>query len=160
MRTAPPSDQVPPAGRGRVVWDRSRSAWFGPFVLVAVAGAVPAAIRSPSAVALFAATTALTLCAGHSVGIHRCLIHRAFRAPPWLERTLVYLGVLVGLGGPLGLVRMHNTRDFQQNRPWCHDFFAHRRSAWRDYFWNLHCRFEFEIPFDPRLDPRIARDRF
>jgi fatty-acid desaturase len=160
MLTVLPTDQIPIAGQGRVVWDKWRSAWLGAFLLVALAGAVPAAIRSPAAVVLFAATSALTLCAGHSVGIHRLLIHRAFRAPRWLECTLVYLGILVGLGGPLGLVRMHNTRDFQQNRPQCHDYFAHRQAAWRDYFWNLHCRFEFELPFDARLDVRIERDSF
>jgi stearoyl-CoA desaturase (delta-9 desaturase) len=143
-----------------VVWDWSRSAWFGTFALVALAGAVPAALTSPAAVALSAVTTALTLCAGHSVGIHRLLIHRSFRVPRWLEYTLVYLGVLVGLGGPLGLLRIHNTRDHQQNQPRCHDFFAHRQAAWRDYFWNLHCRFEFHARFDPRIDPRIERDRF
>jgi stearoyl-CoA desaturase (delta-9 desaturase) len=160
MRTVPPTDPVPVAGQGRVVWDVNRSLWFGSVVLVAAAGAVPAAIRSPAAVALFAITTGATLCVGHSVGIHRLLIHRAFRVPRWLEYALVYIGVLVGLGGPLGLVGMHNTRDFQQNRPWCHDYFAHRRAAWRDYFWNLYCRFEFRQPFDPRLDPGIEGDRF
>jgi len=159
-RVPPPTDEVPATGQGRVVWDAARSAWFGTFAVVALAGAVPAALASPAAVAFCAVTTALTLCAGHSVGIHRGLIHRAFRAPRWLEYTLVYVGVLVGLGGPLGLVRIHNTRDFQQNRPACHDYFAHRQPAWRDYFWNLHCRFEFQVPFDPRLDPRIGRDPF
>jgi len=160
MRTVPPAEQIPPSGAGRVVWDGWRSAWFGTFVVAAVAGAVPAAIRAPGAVALCGVTTALTLCAGHSVGIHRGLIHRAYHVPRWLEHALVYLGVLVGLGGPIGLVRIHNTRDHQQNQPACHDFFAHRQAAWRDYFWNLHCRFEFRIPFDPRVDSQIARDGF
>jgi stearoyl-CoA desaturase (delta-9 desaturase) len=126
---------------GRVSWDPARSLWFATVALVAVVGAVPAAIRSPSAVVLFVVTSMLTMCAGHSVGIHRGLIHRAYRVPRWLEHVLVYVGVLVGLGGPIGLVRMHNTRDFQQNRPRCHDYFAHRQPLWRDYFWNLHCRF-------------------
>ena len=83
---------------------------------------------------------------------------RAFRVPAWLRYTLVYLGVLVGLGGPIGLVRMHNARDFQQNQPRCHDYFAHRRAPWLDYLWNLHCRFEFLTPFDPRVSPAVERD--
>jgi stearoyl-CoA desaturase (delta-9 desaturase) len=143
---------------GRVVWDPGRSLWFGGVALVALVGAVPA--FTPSAALLCAVTTAFTLCAGHSVGIHRRLIHRAFRGPLWLERGLVYLGVMVGLGGPVALVRMHNTRDTQQNRPRCHDYFAHRRAPWLDYFWNLHCRFEFDAPFDARVDPAVARDPF
>jgi len=141
--------QLPLAAQGRVVWDPGRTVWFGGFGLVALAAAVPGALRSPSAVTLFAVTTAVTLCAGHSVGVHRGLIHGAFRVPAWLRYTLIYLGTLVGLGGPIGLVRMHDRRDFQQNQPRCHDYFAHRRAPWRDYFWNLHCRFEFLLPFDP-----------
>ena len=108
---------------GRVIWDPARSLWFATVALVAVAGAVPAAIRSPSAVVLFVVTSIVTLCAGHSVGIHRGLIHRAYRVPVWLEHALV-----------------------------------HRQPLWRDYFWNLHCRFAFAAPFDPHLDPRIERD--
>jgi len=153
-----PIDPLPLIARGRVKWDPGRSLWFGGIGLGALIGAVPAAIRSPSAVVLFAVTCAVTLCAGHSVGIHRGLIHGAFRVPGWLRYTLVYLGTLVGLGGPIGLVRMHNTRDFQQNQPRCHDYFAHRRMPWLDYFWNLHCRFEFLRSFDPRVSPAIDRD--
>ncbi|HZH15233.1 MAG TPA: acyl-CoA desaturase [Archangium sp.] len=145
-------------GDGRVRWNAGKSLWFGLVSLVAVVGAVPT--FTPGAFVLFAVSTALTLCAGHSVGIHRGLIHRAYRVPRWLEYTLTYLGVLVGLDGPRALVRMHNTRDFQQNEPWCHDYFAHRQPAWRDYFWNLHCRFEFAQPFEPRLDARVEADAF
>jgi stearoyl-CoA desaturase (delta-9 desaturase) len=143
---------------GRVRWDPARSLWFGGITLVALVGAVPA--FTPGAFALFAATTALSLCTGHSVGIHRGLIHRAYRVPRPLEYALVYVGVLVGLGGPLGLVRMHATRDFHQNQPDCHDFFAHRQPAWRDYLWNLHCRFEHPRPHVPRLEPAVEGDRF
>jgi stearoyl-CoA desaturase (delta-9 desaturase) len=158
MSTAPHRDPIPLAGQGRVVWAPERSLWFGGLALASLGAAIPAALRSPSAVALFVAMSVLTLCAGHSVGIHRGLVHRAFRAPAWLEYTLVYVGVLVGLGGPIGLVQMHNTRDFQQNQPRCHDYFAHRRSPWVDCFWNLHCRFEFRRRFDPSVSPEIARD--
>ena len=42
------------------MWDPGRSAWFGAVGLVALAGAVPAALRSPSAVGLFAVSAALT----------------------------------------------------------------------------------------------------
>ncbi|QRO01997.1 acyl-CoA desaturase [Archangium violaceum] len=145
-------------GDGQVRWDVGKSLWFTLMSLGALVGAVPT--FTPSAFVLFAVTTALTLCAGHSVGIHRLLIHKAFRVPKWLEYVLVYLGVLVGLGGPRGLVRLHQTRDFHQNEPWCHDYFAHRQPAWRDYFWNLHCRFEFSQPFEPRGDERVDADAF
>ncbi|HXU82104.1 MAG TPA: fatty acid desaturase [Polyangia bacterium] len=144
--------------RDNVVWDPPRSVWFGVIALIALVGAVPA--FTMSAFAVFATLTGLTLCAGHSVGIHRGLIHRSYRVSPWLERLLVYLGALVGLGGPLGLVRMHQARDFQQNQPRCHDYFAHRQPWWRDYFWNLHCRFEPAVAVGPRLDEALGRDPF
>jgi fatty-acid desaturase len=146
------------AGDGRVVWEPARSAWFGGIALVAVLAGGPC--FKPSAFGLFAIATGFTLAAGHSVGVHRRLIHRAFRAPLWLERALVYVGVLIGLAGPLGLLRMHDSRDQQQNRPWCHDYFAHRQVWWRDYFWNLHCRFEPHEPWQPVSDPRAAADPF
>ena len=38
------------------------------------------------------------------IGLHRLLIHRSFSAPLWVERALVYLGTLVGMAWPLGMV--------------------------------------------------------
>lgn len=143
---------------GRVRYDLGKSAWITAMSVVGFVGAPFVATRG--SVALFAVSTAVTLCAGHSVGIHRGLIHRAYRAPRWLEHTLAYLGTLVGLGHPLGLLAMHNARDAQQNEPACHDYFAHRRAWWLDYFWNVHCRFEFDGDFAPRRDPQLERDGF
>jgi stearoyl-CoA desaturase (delta-9 desaturase) len=37
---------------------------------------------------LFAAGSGLTLCAGHSVGLHRLMIHRSFATPLWVEPTV------------------------------------------------------------------------
>ena len=51
------------------------------------------------AFALFLVTTAVTVCLGHSLGMHRRLIDRSFDCPLWLERAFVYLGTLVGIGG-------------------------------------------------------------
>ena len=67
-----------------------------------------------SAVLLFLATSAVTLCLGHSVGLHRLLIHRSFAAPRWLALLRVYLGTLVGMAGSLGMVRLHDMRDWAQ----------------------------------------------
>jgi stearoyl-CoA desaturase (delta-9 desaturase) len=54
---------------------------------------------TPGAVLLWLTTSAVTLCLGHSIGRHRLLIHRSFEAPRWSERTLAYLGTLVGVAG-------------------------------------------------------------
>lgn len=49
------------------------------------------------ALILFLVTTVVTICVGHSVGMHRSLIHRSFCSPKWLERILVYLGTPFGM---------------------------------------------------------------
>lgn len=64
------------------------------------------------ALLVFVATTYATLLLGHSVGMHRRVIHKSFDCAKWLERALVYLGVVVGMAGPLGLLRVHDIRDW------------------------------------------------
>jgi fatty-acid desaturase len=104
--------------------------------------------------------SAITLCTGHSVGFHRRLVHRSFQCPKWLERVLVWAGTIVGMGGPLWTIRTHDTRDWAQRQPACHDYLAHRHGLLKDGWWNLHCRLQFEHPpgFDP--GPGIADDPF
>ncbi|HEU4602558.1 MAG TPA: acyl-CoA desaturase [Steroidobacteraceae bacterium] len=90
--------------------------------------------------------TYLTLWLGHSVGMHRRLIHRTYKCNRWLDACLVYVGVIVGVAGPFGVLKIHDLRDWAQRQPQCHDFFAHRRSPLLDLFWQLNCRFVFENP--------------
>lgn len=89
---------------------------------------------SVSAVAVFLILTAITLCLGHSLGMHRKLIHHAFETPKWVERCLVYLGTLVGLGGPFTMMYAHDIRDWAQRKPACHDFLSHGQGVVTD-FW-------------------------
>jgi len=110
------------------------------------------------AMVVFALLTYSTLLLGHSVGMHRWLIHRTYECPPWLARLLVYLGVLVGMAGPYGVVRIHDIRDWAQRLPDCHDFFSHRRSLLRDALWQLHCRFEFERAPSFEIERDLAED--
>ncbi len=98
------------ASDGVVRWAPARSLWIGGMTVAALA--LGPATASGSAVLLFLATSAVTLCLGHSVGLHRLLIHHSFAAPRWLTLVLAYLGTLVGMAGPLGMVRLHDTRDF------------------------------------------------
>ena len=86
----------------RTLWDPVKSLWLIAMVAVS-AGFVPMTV-SASAIEVFLITTAVTICAGHSVGMHRLVIHHAFRAPKWLERLLIWLGVLVGMAGPFGMM--------------------------------------------------------
>ncbi len=144
------------ATEGRVRWAPARSLFAGGMTLAALLLA-PFHV-TPGAVALFLVATAVTIGAGHSVGMHRLLIHRAFSTSPALRNLLVYLGTLVGMAGPMGMVRLHDTRDWAQRQAACHDLHAHRAPMWRDAWWQMHCRLDLTHP--PRFvpEPAIADD--
>jgi fatty-acid desaturase len=144
--------------QGRVRWAPVKSLWIGSMTVAAL-GLGPV-FFSWSALALFLATSAVTLCFGHSVGMHRRLIHSSFQCPLWLEHLCVYLGTLVGMAGPTAMIRIHDFRDWAQRQPDCHDYFCHRRSFWRDAWWQLHCELVLARPPRFRLEPRLANDRF
>jgi fatty-acid desaturase len=143
---------------GIVRWDPIRSIWNGS-ILIAALVLAPIYI-SWSAIGVFLTLSAVTLCTGHSVGYHRRLVHRSFKCSKWLERVLVWMGAIVGMGGPLWTIRTHDTRDWAQRQPGCHDFLAHRHGLLKDGWWNLHCRLIFDHPpaFDP--GPGIGDDSF
>ena len=146
------------ADAGIVRWDPVKSIWItamyiGTFFAFTLC-------FSWSGLLLFFVTSGATLMAGHSVGMHRLLIHRSFACPVWLERALVYLGTLVGLGGPLTMMWTHDLRDWAQRQRRCHDYFAHRRPILQDAFWQMHCHIELERP--PAFEPGrcVGGDRF
>jgi stearoyl-CoA desaturase (delta-9 desaturase) len=143
---------------GRVVFAPTKALWnlsmlCGALVLAPIA-------FSMSGVLVFLVLTYLTLLLGHSVGMHRRFIHRSYDCPKWLERLLVYLGTLVGMAGPFGILRIHDLRDWAQREPDCHHFFSHRRSLWVDAWWQLTCRFEFERPPRFTIEPEFAQNGF
>jgi len=143
---------------GTVHWKLAKSLWIGAMTAVALVGG-PLWFTWSSFV-LFLATTAITVCLGHSLGMHRRLIHRAYDCPLWLERLFVYLGTLVGMAGPYGMIRQHDIRDWAQRKPACHAYLAHRSPILRDGYWQLHC--ELTLAHPPRLvmEQRVANDRF
>lgn len=143
---------------GAVRYAPLKSLWFTAMALSALVGG--AITFSWSAVALFLATTGTVLLFGHSLGSHRKLIHNSFQCPMWLEYALVYLGVQVGLSGPLGLLRQHELRDYAQRLPDCHDYLRHGRGFWQDAWWQLHCTLDLALPPEIRIEERIATDRF
>src|SRR6266699_3430470 len=120
-----------------VRWAPVKSLWIG-MMTVAAIGLGPL-FFCWDALLLFIATSGLTLCFGHSVGMHRRLIHESFECPRWLEYLCVYLGTLVGMAGPIGMIRQHDMRDWAQRQAVCHDYFCHRRNFWPDAWWQLHC---------------------
>ncbi|MBL9130632.1 MAG: acyl-CoA desaturase [Verrucomicrobiaceae bacterium] len=144
--------------QGTVRWSPVKSLWFFAHLLVAVAGGVWTFGEAP--VLLSAVLTVFTLCLGHTVGLHRLLIHRSFECPRWLERVLVYLGTLVGMGGPFGMIYLHEIRDWAQRHDRCHPFFIHQTGLLRDAWWNLHCEIHLEHPPRLEIEPETARDPF
>jgi fatty-acid desaturase len=154
-RILPGADADP--SNGAVRWKPIKSIWIGSMTLIAlIAGPL---LFNWTAFGVFLVLSAVTLCAGHSVGMHRRLIHSSFDCPLWLEYVMVYLGVLVGMAGPIGMIRQHDLRDWAQRQTHCHDYLCHRRSFWRDGFWQLHCDLELAYPPRFQLESRLANDR-
>lgn len=108
------------AARGVVRLDSGKALWNCAMIIGAIAALFTFNIYSFS-VALISAY--LLLLFGHSIGMHRLMIHRSVQAKPWLEHVLVGLGSLVGIGGPSSIIAVHDIRDWAQRQANCHDFF-------------------------------------
>jgi sn-1 stearoyl-lipid 9-desaturase len=141
---------------GEVRWAPAKSIWM--IGMTAAALMLAPIYVTLGAVLLWLTTSAITLCLGHSIGLHRLLIHRSLEAPLWFERVLAYLGTLVGMAGPLGMVRLHDMRDWAQRQSECHDLHAHRASWLRDAWWQMHCALELAHPPRVELEPRLKTD--
>ena len=145
------------ASDGRVRWAPRKVVWL--YLSLASSGLVLLFPPSLGACAVALALTVVTLCAGHSVGLHRGVIHRTYSCSPWLRGALAYLFVHTGIGGPVSWIRLHYVRDHYQNCAECPRYFRYDHSALRDYFWNLHLRFEprdaaiYGVPASDERDP-------
>lgn len=143
---------------GRVYWQPPKSIWISVMTLTALIGG-PLTF-SWGALALCLIAMAATVCLGHSLGMHRRLIHRSYDCPLWLERLFVYLGTLVGMAGPFGMIRQHDIRDWAQRKPHCHAYLAHRSSMPRDGYWQLHCDLRLAHPPELVIEQRVRDDPF
>lgn len=141
---------------GSVHWSPAKSMWLTAHYIVAIVGG--ALTLSFDAVAVFVVTTGVTLCLGHSLGMHRKLIHNSFACSKWLEYLFVHFGTVVGLAGPVGMVKTHDLRDWAQRQPDCHPYLRHGSKPWKDAWWQLHCDLNLKHPPQFRLEPRIAED--
>lgn len=144
------------ADHGRVVWAPFKSLWNTGMSCAAVA--LAPICFSWGGVVVCLLLSYVTLLIGHSLGMHRRLIHRSFECDKPFERFIVWIGVLVGMAGPIGILRIHDIRDWAQRQSSCHAFFAHTRGLWVDAFWQLHCRFEFDAPPRFTVEAEFAED--
>lgn len=100
----------------------------------------------------------LTVCLGHSVGLHRGIIHKSYQTSRWFRNLLAYAFVFTGLGGPLNWLKFHYYRDYWQNQSECLPYFGYKHSLLKDYWWNLHLSFRptnidrYNIPKDDLED--------
>lgn len=154
MQNVPETNPV----EGRVVWNPVKSLWFTGMLALSFWGFYSG--PTLKAVVISAIFTITTLCLGHTLGLHRLLIHRSFACPRWLEYLLVHLGTLVGMGGPHGMIYLHEIRDWAQRHPHCHPFFIHQNPFWKDFWWQLHCEIRLSHPPIFSIEPAIERDRF
>ncbi|WP_294231568.1 acyl-CoA desaturase [Prosthecobacter sp.] len=143
---------------GEIAWSPVKSLWFTAHLLIAIIGGWWT--FSPGAVALSFAFTVATLCLGHTIGLHRLLIHRSFTCPRWLEYLLVHLGTVVGMGGPFRMLHMHDIRDWAQRHRVCHPFFIDQRPVWRDALWQLHCEMRLKHPPLFEIEREVLEDPF
>src|SRR5664279_2415782 len=96
------------ADDGVVIWAPAKSLWNSAMFLTAFV--LTPMYFSWGAVILFLVLSYVTLLFGHSLGMHRRLIHKTFECSKALERLLVWLGVMVGMAGPFGILRIHDVR--------------------------------------------------
>jgi len=143
---------------GQVTWSATKSLWITVMTLIGIFGVITTSSIENSLV--FLISSAVTICLGHSLGMHRRFIHNSYQCPKWLEYLFVYLGVLVGLAGPFGMMFTHDLRDWAQRQKRCHAYFGHDSFFLKDGFWQMHC--DINLEHEPVFKPEesVERDRF
>ena len=145
------------AEKGRMVWSPLKSTWYLFHTSIAiVAGFLT---FSWSALLVFVLLTGITLCLGHSLGMHRRFIHNSYECPLWIEYLFVHFGVLVGMAGPLGMMHQHDLRDWAQRQAKCHAYLRHGNSLARDGWQQLNCDLVLDNPPNFIPEPRVKNSK-
>ena len=148
-------DLDPNNGTVTISWQKV--IWLLGNFIVAVVVCIPS--FALDTVMIFIGTTAYTLLFGHSLGMHRLLIHRSYSCPKWIEYLFVHLGVLVGMAGPFGMITAHDTRDWAQRQKECHPYLRHGSRFLKDGFWQLFCDLSLDRGPNLKFENRIDHDR-
>jgi len=143
---------------GNICWSPEKSIWFTAMALGWLIGG--AYYFSWGAVGAFILLSGITLCFGHSLGMHRKLIHDSYDCPVWMERLGVWLGTLVGLGGPFTMMRTHDMRDWAQRQSTCHPFFSHQSGMLKDAWWQIHCKLHLAAVPAFKYPQKLTGSRF
>lgn len=143
---------------GEITWKPVKSIWFLSNFIITLF--IAPFYFSISSFLVFVLLTSITLCFGHSLGMHRLLIHRSYQCPLWMEYIFVYLGVLVGMAGPIGMIKQHDLRDWAQRQVKCHDYLLHGSSIFKDAWWQLNCDLKLKYPPEFSIEGRVKDSRF
>jgi len=141
---------------GVITLSWSKFLWLALHGIIGIAGIF--LFPELNAALIFIALTAITICAGHSVGMHRLLIHRSFTTSHLIEYILVWLGTLVGMAGPFGMIRAHDMRDWHQRQTICPPHPSHSDHFWTDAWWQLCCMFDLKNPPEFAIEHPVASD--
>lgn len=145
------------AAIGKINLSKNKILWMVPIYCIAIIGGY--LTFSWDALLLFLFFTAFTLCFGHSLGMHRLFIHNSYKTYKPLEYFMVHLGVLVGLAGPLGMMRTHDLRDWAQRQKDCHHYFGHKSRFFKDGLWQIFCDIELQQPPAIEFEPVVSDDK-
>lgn len=145
------------AANGTVYWSKQKIFWMLPIYCIAIIGGYLTLTYDTFLV--FLIFSAFTLCFGHSLGMHRLFIHNAYKTYKPIEYFMVHLGVLVGLAGPLGMMRTHDLRDWAQRQKNCHDYFGHKQSFLKDGLWQIFCDVRLDQPPVLEIESEICNDK-
>ena len=143
---------------GEVVFDLPKAVWNLGMIILAIT--LAPFYFNIQAFILFVVLTYFSLLIGHSAGMHRLMIHQSYDCVSWVERLLIYIGVLVGMSGPLGIIEIHDLRDWAQRQKKCHAFFSHEKSYVTDMWWQLTSRFKFQVAPQINIEPKYSDDKF
>ncbi|MGB1296221.1 MAG: fatty acid desaturase [Flavobacteriales bacterium] len=125
--------------KGSLSFSFKKSIWF--YLMVSPSFFIDFSLLKSVDYFLFSGITFLTVSLGHSIGLHRGVIHKAYKTSPLFRNILVYLFVLTGLGSPITWMKLHYYRDYWQNKQDCPDYFAYNHSLIKDFWWYLHLQF-------------------
>jgi stearoyl-CoA desaturase (delta-9 desaturase) len=152
------STNISDAYNGKVCWSPIKSIFSSLMYL----GFVIAIFYFPSrdGFLIYITTCAIILCFGHSLGMHRKLIHGSYDCPLWLEYVFVYLGTLTGLGGPFTMTQTHDMRDWAQRQKRCHNYFGHKESMLKDWWWQIHCDLKLKNSPNFLFEKKISKNKF
>ena len=136
----------------------TKTAWLYAMLIPAVVWGPASA--GPLEVAVAVVLTGVTVVFGHTIGLHRGVIHRAFRTSTAMRRAFAVVFALTGLGGPRAWMILHAVRDHHQSRADAPAIWRYDHGPMIDAWWTLHCAPVAVDPIAVGVRPEDLADGF